>query len=60
MLCYKDRTFCTFYKDCKNQEECVRPLTDKVRSEAMSWWGSDDPPIMVFTEKPDCHKKIGS
>ena len=62
MLCYKDMTFCSFYKDCKDGETCERALTDEVKADAKNWgdsWGCDDTPICEFTEKPECFKKGG-
>lgn len=55
MICYKDMTFCKHYEDCKKADDCPRPLTPTVRQQAIKWWGSDDAPIAVFTEKPECH-----
>lgn len=56
MIGYRDRTFCTHYKDCALAEQCTRPLTPEVQKEAEKWWGGKDAPIVVFAEKPDCHQ----
>jgi hypothetical protein len=54
MMCYKDRTFCTYWKECKSGEKCPSALTDDVRSGAKKWWGSDDAPIAMYIDKPQC------
>ena len=60
MICYKDRTFCPFYKNCQNGATCFRSLTDKVKSDAKAWWGGNgEAPICVFTEAPPCHMPKG-
>ena len=55
MICYKDMTFCPFYKDCANP--CFRSLTDEVWRTAKNWWKDDDPPICQYMSKPDCFKE---
>ena len=57
MICYKDKTFCPFYKACKESKQCGRALTDDVIKAAHAWWGSDEAPICVYGEKPDCFKE---
>lgn len=52
MFSYRDMTFCSFYKNCKNANKCGRALTPQVFKEAKKWM--KDPPICQFTEKPDC------
>lgn len=59
MICYKDMTFCPFYKSCKISRDCSRPLTPEVIRLAKHWWGGEDAPICQFTEKPDCFESIG-
>jgi len=56
MICYRDMTFCTFYKSCKDGESCERALTPKVKKEAEEWMGRDAP-ICLFGEKPECWEK---
>ena len=56
MIGYMDITFCSYYTDCKKQKKCMRPLTSSVIQAAQRWWGGDDPPIIQFAEKPDCHE----
>jgi len=55
MICYRDKTFCPFWETCDNNAACGRALTDSVKRAAAQWWGSDDAPIAMFGEKPDCH-----
>lgn len=58
MLCYRDMTFCNFYKDCKEGNTCNKALTDKVKLEAEQWWRSfSPPPIATYIDKPDCFIK---
>lgn len=50
LLCYRDMTFCTFYKECAVGNKCYSALTDKVK------YGSEKSglPIAQFMEKPPC------
>jgi len=57
MICYKDMTFCTFYKKCTEGDKCFRSLTPDVRKNAAKWWGNSEVPIAVFADKPECFKK---
>ena len=34
MLCYRDMTFCDFWRTCLNAEGCSRKLTEKARMAA--------------------------
>jgi len=54
MISYKDMTFCSHYKDCIHQDECHRPLTEKVLKDAEEF----GLPICTFIGKPDCHKTL--
>lgn len=58
MICYKDMTFCSFYKVCKKGKECDRALTKEVREKAIKWWGSTNAPIAMFGEQPKCMEEI--
>ena len=49
MMCYRDMTFCPYYKIC-SKENCGRALTSKV-NEAAKRLGLS---ICQFAEKPDC------
>ena len=59
MMCYKDSTFCEYYKRCWDGGNCGRALTPQVIKNAEEWWGDDNPPVSVFTEKPDCFVNKG-
>lgn len=54
MICYKDRTFCPFYKTCKSGNDCERALTDQIIAEAVRF----DMLISRFSEKPECYIEI--
>ena len=60
MLCFQDRTFCTFYRDCAKAVTCSRPLTEIVTAAATKWWGGPDAPIARFAEKPSCHQPLAT
>lgn len=55
MLCYRDMTFCTYYKECKDGKDCRRALTDEVQKAAEAWM--KEPPISIFGDKPECFKE---
>jgi len=52
MLCYKDMTFCKFYKTCKAGKKCGRALTKEIQDKA----NKIGLLICRFVNKPDCHK----
>ena len=52
MLCYKDMTFCSFYKECNKGKDCDRALTSKVKRAAKAW--SENIGIAQFADKPEC------
>lgn len=54
MICYRDRTFCQFWKECDKGVACESAYTPSVFQEALSWWGSENPPIALFVEPPPC------
>jgi len=55
LMNYKDKTFCTFWKDCKSGKSCPRALTDEIKQGAKRWMSSvKEPPICVYADKPDC------
>ena len=54
MICYRDRTFCPFWKDCRLGSECSRALTQEVKDAAAKWWGDENPPIAFYVDEPDC------
>lgn len=53
MICYKDMTFCTFYKDCANAKDCERKLTPEI-DEAAKEFGL---PLAKFVMKPPCFER---
>lgn len=55
MLCYKDKTFCTYYKQCLYGSSCNRALTPEVKANAMSLLL----PISRFICIPDCFEEKG-
>jgi hypothetical protein len=55
MMCYKDMTFCRFYKDCAKADDCPRAYTDEVQAAAELWWGGEDAPVAFYMGKPSCH-----
>jgi len=54
IIYFKDKQFCTFYKECWHKDTCSRPLTPEVKIMADIWWGGSEAPIDTFMEKPDC------
>jgi hypothetical protein len=56
MICFRDMTFCTFYNECAEGEECHRALTPEVRKRADDWWKDcgGEAPIAHFGNKPEC------
>ena len=51
MMCYKDRWWCPFHETCTHSEECDRPLTNQVRSDA----AAHGLLIQEVVDKPKCH-----
>lgn len=58
MICYKDMTFCPFWKKCKEGLACKRALTSLVKADAKTWWGGEGAPICQYAEKPGCFKEL--
>ena len=58
MICYKDKTFCTFYLKCFHGDFCSCSLTPKVLKEADEWWGKPDAPISTFSTIPNCFHEL--
>lgn len=56
MLCYKDKTFCSYYLECKDGNKCSSALTPKVESDSKRWSEENNLPelLAVFTDKPEC------
>ena len=53
-MCYKDKTFCGFYKTCSNAKDCNRCLTDEIKLKAQAAHLD----ICQFAEEPECYSKI--
>ena len=51
MICYRDMTFCSFWKDCDKANCCSRPITKNVESRAEA----AGLPICRWADKPNCH-----
>ena len=56
MICYKDKTFCKAWKQCKEGDSCPLALTKEVIEDAKRWWGTQNPPI-ACTEIRDCFER---
>ena len=56
MLCFRDKTWCPFYKSCSHGERCIYALTPTIIVKATEWWGylNGPPPISTYMEKPKC------
>lgn len=50
VICYRDRTYCTYYLECQEGETCSRALTEEVRkkSEEIGM------PVCRWLEHPSC------
>lgn len=53
MICFKDMTFCSFFEECMDGEDCHRALTEGVWREAEE----SGMPISRFAEWPECFVK---
>ena len=52
-MCFRDKTYCSYYKDCIDGMFCQRALTRDVTVTAEKV----DLPISQFAEKPDCFRE---
>ena len=50
-MCFMDTTFCIAKCGAK---DCHRKLTDKVKADAVKWFGSDDAPVAVSDFSAGC------
>ena len=60
MLCYADKTFCSYWKECKKGLSCNRALTDIILKRAQKWSEgikADDILICQFGDKPECFEE---
>jgi ribosome-associated protein YbcJ (S4-like RNA binding protein) len=53
MMCYRDMTFCPYWKSCKDGKNCPRALTAEVEESA----NKTGLLIDQWCEKPECFKK---
>ena len=53
MLCYRDMTFCQYWKICVDGDTCFRALKQQVVLNARL----AGLPICQFARKPDCYKE---
>ncbi len=51
-LCYKDMTFCPFYRSCADGDHCYRALTETIKAEAEIC----GLPISQYMDRPPCYK----
>lgn len=58
MICYRDMTFCPFWKECKDGKGCDRALTPEVKKKAVEWFGKYGAPICRYVDKPRCFRGI--
>ena len=57
MICYKDMTFCNYYRSCTNGRDCRRALTKQIKQNGAKWskqYHPTDILICKYTEKPKC------
>lgn len=56
MLCYKDKVWCTYYKECSEGESCPKAFTPTIKKEALTWWGESDGTALVscYVDVPHC------
>ena len=54
MICYKDRTFCLLWPECKHGENCPAKFDKAEQEKAFAWWGGKDAPVSFYSDKPEC------
>jgi len=52
MMCYKDKTFCQFYEECKDGEKCPHSYNEITKNQAIKQTLF----ICFYRNKPDCFK----
>ena len=55
MMCYKDKTWCTYGKECVYSKNCGRDFNEEERLKAIKWWGNENVPVCFFSDKPKCY-----
>lgn len=58
MICFRDKTFCSYWQACTKGETCERALKPEVIVDGTKWWGSEDFPIAMYTAKPSCFDPV--
>ena len=53
MICYNDKCYCPFWRECAAHSTCFRILSKDVEERAANL----GLPIDMFMEKPECFKK---
>lgn len=54
MMCYRDMTFCDFWKTCGRGATCPSALTPKVNDDVKEFVL----PICFFASKPQCYQEM--
>jgi len=57
MICYKDQTWCPFWKECEDENKCGRAYTEQVQADVKKWadtFGEFKPGASVYMSKPKC------
>ena len=54
MICYRDMTFCLFWRECRDGFDCPRALLprDEAQAEEKGMY------ISVFADRPDCFVEV--
>lgn len=62
MLCFRDKSFCKLWKECKDGHKCDRAYTPQVNADAEKWWegfnSEHGPPINFYDYTDTCFKPI--
>ena len=54
MMCYRDRTYCGYWRECANGRICAAALT----SEVMDMAEREGLPICQYAERPECFSYV--
>lgn len=57
-MCYRDKTFCDFWRNCGDGAECPKAFTQFVQEGADKWWGKPNAPIAKYGSPPRCYKEV--
>jgi len=58
MIYFRDKTFCPYWQACTKGATCDRAITPEVIVDGTEWWGSEDFPIAMYTEKKSCFDPV--